>query len=306
MHIALAFDINYLAPFYTLAASIYKNNPDIHIVIHCITRDINETEIERIKSFVLRNRGEIIFYRMDDILIRNFIGTIQGNWTIAVYYKIFFPLLVPQSLEKLIYLDTDTLVINKLDDLYNANLGKYPLGAVYDNYVRTQPEIGIIEENNYFNSGVLLINLTVWREQKITEKTIDFLNKNLEKIIYVDQDGLNAVLKYNWMHIDKKFNLIYSYFPKEVSLKTLKEYLEDKVILHFTLQRPWNMLCKNRCRYLYYHYLNLSGIKPQNRYTDFEYRKIPEWLKIRLLEFINDYQIFKTVWRKIKKILILE
>jgi lipopolysaccharide biosynthesis glycosyltransferase len=193
-----------------------------------------------------------------------------------------------------------------LDDLYNTDLGKYPVGAVYDNYVRLQPGIGIIEENNYFNSGVLLLNLSVWREQKITEKTIDFLNQNPQKIKYVDQDGLNAVLKNNWMHIDKKFNLIYSYIPEALSLKDLEEFLDDKVILHFTLNRPWNMLCGNRCRYLYFKYLKHSGVKVKKRYTDFEYGKIPKWLKIRLLEFYNDHELFKLTWRKIKKILILK
>jgi len=298
IHLAIAFDKNYLTPFYALASSIFFNNPNQGFTFHCITRNVNEQARDEIRTYLATSQSVVYFYEVSEELIKNFV--VGSHWNVSVYLKLFFPLLVPRELTRLLYLDTDIVVNASLKRLYEEDLEKYPLGAVYDCYVKKQEDIGITQEGNYFNSGVMLFNLPLWKEQKISEKAIDFLHQYPEKIKFVDQDALNAVLIDNWKKLPEKYNLIYSYIPQDASKKELTDFLHDQVIVHFTLQRPWSFLCKNRYRYLYKFYLKKSPKKEEKAIKDFTFAKIIPFLRLRLVEFYLDNKWLQKIWRKIK------
>lgn len=298
IHLAIAFDEKYLTPFYALLTSIFYHNKDNRIILHTIATGISDHEKAAINKYVQQLKGEINYYTVDQNFVSRFVLT--STWTSAVYYRLFFPFLIPDTVNRLLYIDTDTLVINNLQAFGEINLQDFPVAAAYDNWVKVQPLIGIEEEGNYFNSGVLLINVPEWKKQKISEKAFDYLTEFPEKIKFVDQDALNAVLINNWLKIDNRFNLIYSVIPPDLARRDFEQYLTDKVILHFTLERPWHMLCQNRFRYLYHKYLKLSPHSKASPYVDFSIGKLNTFIKIRLREFYFDNPNIMHLWRKIK------
>jgi len=298
IHLGIAFDKNYLTPFYTLLTSILLNNKGNQITIHAIVTGISDKEKEKIESYVKQNKANIFYYTIDEQTVKQFVVT--STWTSAVYYRLYFPLLVPDSVKRLLYIDTDTIVVNNLAELYTANLAHYPVGAIYDTWVKTAPHLGITEEGEYFNSGVLLIDVRQWKAQQISEKAFAFLNAYPEKIKFVDQDALNAVLINNWQKLASKYNLMYSSIPEGMNKKEMNNYIADKVIIHFTLQRPWYLLCKNRYRELYFYYQQKSPADQMPKIVDFEWRKVPDLLKIRLTEFYNDSPGLQNAWKRIK------
>ncbi|MEY5049347.1 MAG: hypothetical protein RLZZ175_2706 [Bacteroidota bacterium] len=299
MHIAIAFDNNYLTPFYALIASIFSNNLSKSIVFHCIINDnVSIDEKKKIQTYILKHNSVVNFYSVDEEMLSKFV--LGGTWTSSVYYKMFFPLLIKQPLKKLLYLDTDMIVVGDLEPLFNIDLESYALAAVYDNYVKTQPEIGIVEEGKYFNSGMLLYNIPLWNEQMLSQKAIEYLNEFPQNIKFVDQCALNAILKDNWYKVHEKYNLIYSYIPENISQKELNEFIKDVVVVHFTLQRPWNLLCRNRLRKLYFRYLKESNYNNAKRIWDFEFIKLPRLIKLRIIEFYFDNRWIQYLWRKIK------
>lgn len=301
IHVGIAFDQNYLAPFYALVQSLISSHPSGKLKIHAITSGVSEDEKSSILSYLKSHNADIAYYTLDTGVISKFV--LPANWTPAAYYKMFFPLLVPDSVRRLLYLDTDTIVLKDLTSLYNIDLDGRPLAAVYDNYVKTQPLLNINEEGEYFNSGVMLIDVPLWRNQQITEKAINYTLSFPERIRFVDQCALNGVLHHHWKRIDQKYNLLYSYIPQHISLKELKNFLSDKAIIHFTLQRPWKMLCTNRLRYLYYENLMQTPVaRKQKRYTDFAFRKIPAWIRLRVMEFYFDNPGLQYFWRKTKRL----
>jgi lipopolysaccharide biosynthesis glycosyltransferase len=301
IHLAIAFDQNYLKPFYALITSVFLNNPNRRFVVHSIISGISQQEIDRISFFCKKYNSEFRTYSIDFNQTNKFVLT--NKWTPAVYYRLYFPSLVDQDIDRLLYLDTDIIVLNDLWTLFESDLCGKPVGAVYDNYVQNQEDIGIYGEGNYFNSGVLLIDLKLWREQEISEKAIVFLGKYPEKIKFVDQDALNAVLVNNWCSLDWKYNVIYSRLPQGVGIKELEKFIQDKVIIHFTLQRPWFKLCKNRLRFLYRKYLLLSDSTDKEVFFTDPNFTTQAYIKIRLLEFYFDNQFISKIWRGLKSLL---
>lgn len=298
IHLAIAFDEKYVTPFYALLTSVFYHNKENRINIHAIATGISDQEKTAIANYVQQHKGEINYYTIDQNFVSRFVLT--SNWTSAVYYRLFFPFLVPDTINRLLYIDTDTLVINSLRAFEKIDLQGFPVAAAYDNWVKVQPLIGIEEEGKYFNSGVLLINVPEWKKQKISEKAFNYLTEYPEKIKFVDQDALNAVLIDNWLKIDNRFNLIYSIIPPYLARRDFKKYLADKIILHFTLERPWHMLCQNRFRYLYYKYLKLSPRSKYPLYADFSFSKLNKFINIRVREVYFDNPALMHLWRKIK------
>jgi lipopolysaccharide biosynthesis glycosyltransferase len=297
IHLAIAFDENYARPFHALLASIASNAGPAHL--HVIATGVNEQHLDQIRAYVRRHSMEITFYTIEDTRVGQLIT--RDTWTTAVYYRLYFPLLVNHTVRKLLYIDTDTLVLNNLSELYHWPLDGYPVAAVYDNYVKTQPMIGMDTPGEYLNSGVLLIDTQAWRDQKISEKAIDYLLTYPERIRYVDQCALNAVLRHNWLHLDTRYNLLYTYLPEEQSKQQVMKVMNDAVIVHFNLERPWHMLCKNRLRVLYRKYLNAYPNGDSKVISDFTAGKIPAWLTIRLKEFYLDSEWLKATWRRLKR-----
>jgi len=300
IHLALAFDQNYYNQFFALASSIFHHHQRGEITFHVIATGISAPNLNHIKAYVNQYGSQISFYKITDLEVSKLV--LINTWTSSVYYRLYFSFVLPPIVTRFLYLDMDTIVVNPLYDLWEMNLDLFPVAAVYDNYVKSQPLLGIHEEGEYFNSGVLLINRTLWNQQRISEKTIDFLKTNPDKIRYVDQCGLNAVLKKKWFKLNPKYNFIYSFVPPAASKYELKELLKEIVIIHYTLQRPWNMLCRNRLAHLYFHYLKLSPIgHSTKRITDFTFGKIPEFIRIKLLNTYFDLPLLSSFWRKIKK-----
>lgn len=300
IHVGISFDQNYFNQFGALSSSIFdskKIQDKIHF--HIITPDLTEEQKKKLTKYVHKHKCLINFYTIDFELTKQFITT--GKWTSAVYYRLFFSIILKNKCDRILYLDSDTIVVNSLQPLFDIELNNYPVAAVYDNYVKTQPLLGIEKEGEYFNSGVLLIDINKWNEQKISEKAFNFLQQNPEKIKFVDQCALNGVLRNNWLQIEPSNNLMYSYLPWKLPRREQTEYLKDKIVIHYTLERPWNMLCRNPLRELYHEHLANFPIKKQtNKYTDFSFNKIIPWLKIRAFEFYTNSPLLGKLNEKIK------
>ncbi len=159
--------------------------------------------------------------------------------------------------DKLIYLDTDIMLNGDIKELFDNDISNYELGVVKDRYGR------FFIKHNYFNSGVLLINLKLCVETKLFERTKEMcLNK---KMAFGDQDALNRCCKYK-LYLPRRFN-------EQGNLK------KDTVVQHFS--KRFNLLP-------YFHFENIKPwhiddvhkIRKNFAYDDIyeEYKKIKQSL----------------------------
>ena len=302
IHLALAFDHNFLTHFYVVITSVFYNNRNYNIFLHIIVTGVSEFEKNKLKSYVELNNSHITFYSINEELVNSLIIPENSSFTAATYYRLFFPLNLPPSIGRLIYIDTDTVVVGNLGELYNAELDAI-IGAVEDKEMVFRPELSLHKSDLYFNAGVLLINLDLWRKFDVTESTIKYISENPNKIVFADQDGLNAVLKGMWQKLDKRFNLMKADIPEELLQRDYKNFLKDVVIIHYNGRKPWKALCAHKFRHFYHYYLKRSPKSNQPKYVDFTFSKalLREFIKIRIVEFYLNAPFFKYIWRKLKR-----
>lgn len=118
---------------------------------------------------------------------------------------------VPQIPDKIIYLDTDTIINNNLALLYNVDIENFELACVKDLYNWASPSRWGIR--NYFNAGVLLLNMKKIRETGMFERARKLCHD--KKMLYMDQDALNKTVKYKKI-LPEKFNSKDKYYPEIV------------------------------------------------------------------------------------------
>lgn len=294
IHIALGFDNNYIVHVYAMVTSIFHNNRQNKIYFHVVATGLSNEEKNDFKYYIKQNNAQVAFYDIPEFLLNNNI-TIPANthFTAANLYRLFFPALLDTTIKKLLYIDTDTIIIGDLQPLFDYPLGNAALGAVPDSHFPHREELGITGVGNYFNAGILLIDLDNWRDQRVSENVIQFIVDNPDKTPYIDQDGLNVILKNKWVKLDIKYNFTLADVKLQVPTK---ELIRDVVIVHYTSYRkPWILLNRNKLRYLYHYYLKLSPKSRQKKYTDFRWDINSLWtfMRIRLKEFYFDYRINK-------------
>lgn len=95
---------------------------------------------------------------------------------------------------KILYLDTDTVAFKDIGPLFDTDISNYPLAVVHD----------VMRAANYFNSGVVLFNLTIIRKEKSFDAVRDYIFAH--KMVMPDQDTLNIVYKDRALFVDRKYN----------------------------------------------------------------------------------------------------
>jgi lipopolysaccharide biosynthesis glycosyltransferase len=175
--------------------------------------------------------------------------------TRSTYIRLLAPDLVPQMHRKILFLDADILALDDVRELWRTNLGNYPVAAVQDGGIRfvgspsgllNYEELGLRPNAKYFNAGVLLMNLDIWRAEDLSKQILDYIASNRSKIRFNDQDALNAVLHDRWKQLDASWNVLV-FGGKIVGERQLAPNDQGTIasppgakILHFiTPQKPW-------------------------------------------------------------------
>jgi len=302
IHLALAFDQNFVMPLYVLLTSIFENNKQNTLHIHAIAAGVPTDERDKIVRFAKTHKSDISFYEVDEAYVASFATSQDSRYGLATFYRLLLPAMLPATVKKIIYIDVDIIVTGDLAELYNIDISTVPIAAVPDPVEWDRPDLGIPDRANYFNAGVLLINIELWKKQEIAEKAIRFLKEYPEKATYVDQDALNAVLIGNWRKLEDKFNYTYRVVPV-ASKKYLDNLLKSKTIIHYNEStKPWHRHCGSPLKYIYHEYFRKSPIAHMSPYFPIKLTKqnMYNMAKYSLLNIYINNEIAVSLWRKIK------
>lgn len=194
-----------------------------------------------------------------------------GGFDLSIMARLFLGDVLPEHVERVLYLDCDTVILSSLEKLWKADLGPFLLGAVMEPtiYPCIKEEIGLRPEEPYFNSGVLLIDLNRWREENVQKKLLDFYRSKGGKLFAGDQDTINGSLKGRIRPLSPRYNYFtnYRYFHYRHLVRLSPVYAlimengfreagRHPAILHFMGdERPWKEGNLNHYRRAYDKYL---------------------------------------------------
>lgn len=186
------------------------------------------------------------------------------RFPIRAWYRIMLPAVL-EELDRVLYIDADALIVGPLDELWRTELGSCLVGAVtnplYAEMVpRIRTELGLPDASRYFNSGMLLLNLSAWRSANVTEQLVQFVDAH-PRLIWPDQDALNGVLHEHRLHLHPRWNampglwelgrryLPYAWDEREAARR-------DPAIVHFVgPHKPWHYRSRHPYRSVYFRYL---------------------------------------------------
>jgi lipopolysaccharide biosynthesis glycosyltransferase len=282
IHIATCCDDNYAPYVAVMILSVLRaTTAKSRVCFHLVDSGIDAENIYKIKQVVSENGADIIVYPADHKISS---GLPVLRYGLAVYQRINLPDYLQGNISRVIYLDSDTLVLGDLAELWDIDLNGNPLGAVENLSPTACNDIGIPREE-YFNSGLLLMDLDIWRCEGIHHHITEFLHDNAKKLRFVDQCSLNALLHKRWFKLPLSWNQqsdIYGVLNKYqigcgYSKEEIKQAILSPKIVHFIgTRKPWNRYCFHPFKRTYLSFLHatpwgFSGFRDDSAKCRFKY-----------------------------------
>lgn len=237
--IVLPSDAAYAMPLATTLRSIVEANPrrwplDFHVLSDGFT------ETTRLKVLNSLPKGSATIGWID-VDLKFFEEFSVPQFSKMTYAKFLIPSVFPESVSRVLYLDSDLLVLDDLGPLCETDLEGAVVGAVIDgidkHLKRGDPRFEKVPRvRDYFNTGVLIIDLVRWREDRIIEKALDYLVKN-PKTPLCDQDALNVACDGIWKRLDTRWNLHYHHW--DIRFADMAPHERPAVVHFVTPLKPW-------------------------------------------------------------------
>lgn len=270
IHIACNIDSNYVRHCAVTLVSLFENNKEESFKIHIIARKLSETDCKTLVNLGAGYGNEVLFYEPDTKLLEGFtIRKFSKRISMATYYRCILSELLPQDINRVLYLDCDIIILGKIRPFWETPLEDIGVAAVEDMGCDEPQRYEILKypmKYSYFNAGVLLINLDYWRKHNIAHACIDYFHHYPERILFNDQDLLNSVLYKNKKLVDLKWNVQDAFYRTPAQMdKTWEDkflkVLQHPVILHYTNRKPWDYDSQHPLRNEYFHYQDLTPWK---------------------------------------------
>lgn len=258
IHIAFTVDERYVQHMGVAITSIILNNQEVNFIFHIIYDEMNEDDLAKLKWLSEAYHQPINLYRVTNPLLFDRLKT-MSHISKAVYYRLMLPYILPQHLDKVIFLDADLVCCGDIRGLWHSPVGNAPVAAKLINASEEQVTRLNLGSGLYLNAGVLLVNLPIWRQQDIPSRIIEFMLAYPEKIVWLEQDAIAVVLEGQIMPLDDSFNTTIDCAKGDGTI------MENSVIIHFVgASKPWQQWCPDVRKNLYWDYLRLS---PWNKAT---------------------------------------
>ncbi len=184
------------------------------------------------------------------------------RYGVAATYRILIAEILPEEISRIIYLDCDIVVLDDLSTLFAIPLEGYPIAAVENLGIQPTARIGL-EKGQYFNSGVLVMDLDEWRSRQLGRRVLSYMRNCADSLIFPDQDGLNATLKGAWCRLPLRWNqqpATYSIqsklSPDDPRAAEYREAVAHPAVVHFLgRNKPWDYMTFHPLKEFYWHFL---------------------------------------------------
>lgn len=319
-HIVYASDDKFAEILGVSLVSLYENSADMEdIVVYVLDSGITDENKDKLNCIPEKyGRTPITWIPAQNISKVLSMEVAVDRGSLSQYARLFVSSDLPDDLDRVLYLDCDIVIVKSIRELWNLDLQGKTIGALKDAFSPYyRANIDLQPNDIMFNSGVMLIDMNRWKEQKVEERLLKFIGDRNGKIQQGDQGALNAVLSYDTYCFDPRFNsvtifydfnyqemLIYRKPPKGYySESEIRRATDDPSIIHFTTsflsKRPWIVGCQHRYVDVWLKYKAMSPWATSPLWNDKNgtakhmtveiLKKLPRGLMIRLAGLAQAY-----------------
>lgn len=319
MNILYQFDETYSPYAGVSLTSLFMSNVDSpEINVYVLGENLSLHSICRFQSLAEQYKRNIIFLNSSNILKKiKELGIPKYRGSFATNMKLFACSEINEKVEKLLYIDSDTVITGSIAELFHLPMEEYPLAMALDSLGKKHKTyIGLQNGEPYFNAGVILFNLKKWRELNCEKDLAEHARHSRAHYMSPDQDLLNIVfrnrilrlsLKYNFQPIHYQFDFSWyskiwgtdCYYPMEEVSAAFSD-IRIKHFFRFAGDFPWNTDSVHPYTDIFNHYLSVSlwrDLKknPSTKNIIFSiekwlYRHLPQ--SLFLIVFKISYELF--------------
>lgn len=179
-----------------MLVSLYENNTDDEINVYVMHSELDEADFTMLQEQADVYNNHIHPLPIDTALLAGL--PIRQQFPEVLYFRLFAADLLPQSVERVLALDVDTIVRKPLREFYTTSLDDYYAAACDDlalNTPRFKQRLQLPQESTYFNAGIMLFNLHKMRKEGIGFKYfLKIAEESISRLVWFDQDIFNLGL----------------------------------------------------------------------------------------------------------------
>ncbi|MES2107456.1 MAG: glycosyltransferase family 8 protein [Bacteroidota bacterium] len=270
--VACTVDEHYAKHCTVTLTSLFINNPAADFDVYIVHNNLPVKTIAKMQRSLTAYGNSANFIAIDDELLRD--APVDHHISRATYYRLLLPQVLPASLNKILFLDSDTIVRKPVIGLWEKDVSEVALAASVAAGMHDYPaKLSLACTSLYFNAGVMLINLDYWRKANVLERCIELIANERQRIKWWDQDLLNIIFEGQWLLIELTWNA-QPYIFGEVHEETDATILQyagyglvdafiDPAIVHFAgAEKPWQGKCSIRFSPEYKYYLGRTRWAP--------------------------------------------
>lgn len=257
LNILVAFDKKYMPHTKVMLASLRASMPNEKIDVYYLYNEMPQDVLETIKND-LREKENIEFHSIK-IDKTPFDGVKIGmHFTIETMYRLMAVALLPESVDRVLWLDGDIIINHSIAELYNVEFNGATIAAckgrgLIENHNR---RLDLPKEHIYFNAGVLLMNLTKMRENDALKQFIDIMNSYGDRLTYLDQDILNiSYTDEDVIYFDSEIYNCQIGRDFKLNKAQYKAFIKNCCVMHFAAaSKPWKNTYINGMEKFYWKY----------------------------------------------------
>lgn len=250
MNILVALNANYLYPLKVMLKSLFMNNRGCTITVYMMYSKLNENEIKDIQEFVSGEGHRLVPVFIHPGLFDD--ALVYRHFSSEMYYRLIAFRYLPESVDRILYLDPDIINLNPVFDLYRKPFGNAFFMACEHAYSArmagpfNKMRLKTPKAKGYFNTGVLMMNIKALRKSNSLKKIMQFTEKH-KHLLLPDQDIFNALywdkiisipgMYYNY---DARYYNLTRIFPTNKDQANPKWIKAHTVFIHYCGgQKPW-------------------------------------------------------------------
>lgn len=306
--------------------SLFENNRNLKdITVYLLGTDISEHNKDTLYSIAHGYNRDCQIIEMPNIDIPK--SLITARWPQSAFNRLYAANILPDTIDKVLYLDCDTLILGQLSELSEMDLEEYFIYGVKDCIGASyKKNVGLSREKPYINAGVLYLNLHKLRKVDISHKIKKFLERFGKRIHYADQDLLNGMFNGEFGVLPAEYDVMtleYMYCYHDIlklrhpvnyySKKEIEYAVSNPKIVHFTTCmlniRPWYESSNHPLTAEFLKYKNMSPWKENALLVETKKKSskvntlkmlqnLPHGIETTLLGLIHSIFYPKAIWIK--------